>query len=451
MTVDLPVPGLVGHGALEARLEHAPAWLQQRRELAWRRYTELPLPSSSRDEDWRRTDISALRIEDFVADPGETTHGEALIDAMRAMRDAAAPGAAFVASTRLGNRACEDTDQLTAQGIIVGSLDAAARNHPELVQRGLDTIPPDSAFLALWNALWWGGTFVYVPPSVDARIPVFAAHTAAGDNAAIFPATIVVLDSNSSLTLIDAYASPATDAPLLSNAVSALVIGQGARLDYCTVQRWGAGAWHMATHRATLAKDARLRFFGATLGARLQKAYWEVIADGAGSEALLSGVCFGDGTQHLDHQSLQLHRAPRTHTDLLLKVAVRDRARSVYSGLIEVEREAQQTDAYVQNRNLILSDGAIADSVPRLEIRANDVRCGHGATAGHIDSAQRFYLMSRGVPAEVADRIIVSGFMQDALDRCPHDGVRAFVAQLLDEEIAGRSQAGITAPEVDAA
>jgi Fe-S cluster assembly protein SufD len=451
MTVELSVPGLVGPGALAARLEQGPAWLHQRRELAWQRYTELPFPSSARDEDWRRTDISALHVEEFVADPGTTTHGAALVDAMRAMRDQATPGAAFIANTRLGVRACEDTDQLTAQGIVIGSLEEAARNHAELVQHGLSTVPPDAPFLALWNALWRGGIFVYVPPSVDARVPVFAAHTTAGENAAIFPATVVVLDSNASLTLVDAYASPATPTPLLSNAVSAVVLGQGARLDYCTVQQWGEGAWHMATHRATLGRDSRLRFFGATLGARLQKAYWEVIADGQGSEAQLSGVCFGDGSQHLDHQSLQHHRAPRTRTDLMLKVAVRDRARSVYSGLIEVEREAQQTDGYVQNRNLILSSGAIADSVPRLEIRANDVRCGHGATAGHIDSDQRFYLMARGVSAEEADRIIVGGFMQDALDRCPNAGVRDLVTQLLDEEIAGRSQAGIATAPVDAA
>ena len=158
---------------------------------------------------------------------------------------------------------------------------------------------------------------------------------------------------------------------------------------------------------------------------------------------MLTGVCFGDGTQHLDLQSLQRHRGEQTHSDLLHKVAVRDRAVSVYSGLIDVEKSAQHTDGYVQNRNLMLGEGAKASGIPRLEIKANDVRCSHGVTAGHIDDDQRFYLESRGVPRGEADRLIVRGFMQDALDRAPHLGVRELVGRLLDAEIEGRPQAGV--------
>jgi Fe-S cluster assembly protein SufD len=447
MSQGLQTAGAIGPAALAARLEGSPAWLRQRRQRSWERYTELPQPSSTRDEDWRRTDISALHVADFIADVEPTARGETLVAALRAMRDAAAPEAAFVASTRRGVRACENTDELTAQGILVGSLEEIAHGHGELVERGLGLIAADQSFPALWNALWRGGTFIYVPPSTEARIPVFAAYTTTGENSAVFPATVAIVDRGASLTLIDAYASPAGPAPLLSVAGTALLLGEGARLDYCAMQRWGEGAWHFATHRAVLARESRLRFFGATLGARLQKAYWEAIAAGEGAEATLSGVCFGGGAQHLDHQSLQHHQAPATHTDLLLKVAVRDRARSVYSGLVLVDREAQRSDGYVQNRNLLLSQGAKADSIPRLEIKANDVRCGHGATAGRIDEEQRFYLQARGVSADEAQRIIVRGFMQDALDRCPHEGVREACATFLDEEIAGRSQAGVDAPE----
>ena len=445
MTAELQTAGAVGPSALAPRLDGAPEWLRARRLAAWAAYGELPMPSHLRDEDWRRTDISRLRVEDYVADPGPTPHGEELLAALRAMRTAAIPDAAFLGVTRRGLRAREDTDILDAQGVVVASLEDAAINHPELVQRALSLIPAGSSFTALWNALWRGGCFVYVPPAVEARVPLFAAYGAGGDHAAIFPATAVIVDRGASLTLVDAYASPVGDQPLLSVAASALVLGDGARLDYHVLQRWGEGAWHVATHRASIGAHAQLRFFGATLGARVQKAYWEAIADGDGAEADITGVCFGDGTQHHDHQSLQLHRAPRTRTRLLLKVAVRDQARSVYSGLIDVEKEAQQSDGYVQNRNLILSRGAKAGSVPRLEIKANDVRCGHGATAGHIDNDQRFYLMSRGVDRDEADRVIIRGFMQDALDHCPHAGVREFVAACLEAEIAGSSTAGLAA------
>ena len=201
----------------------------------------------------------------------------------------------------------------------------------------------------------------------------------------------------------------------------------------------------MGMHRASLGRDAQLRQFLATLGGHLQKTYIEALLEGQGADARMAGVCFGSGTQHLDHQSLQAHVAPRTTSDLFLKVAVRDQATSVYSGLIDVAETAQQMNGYVQNRNLMLSKGAKATGIPRLEIRANDVRCSHGVTAGHIDDEQRFYLHSRGVAPADADRIIVRGFMQDAVDRCPHQGFADVVGRLLDEAVDGAVLAGIAA------
>ena len=451
MATNLQVAGAVGRAALDARLDGAPEWLARRRTEAWEAYAALPMPSSQHDEDWRRTDIRGLVPEDYVSEAGPSAHGDALVEAMRQLRDQALPGAAFVVNTRRGVRACEGLDELTAQGVVVGSLEDAAARHPDLVRRGLDAVPADQKFTALWNALWRGGCFIHVPAGVSARVPLFAAHTAGGDHPAIFPATVAVLEAGATLTLVDAYASPAGDAPLLRAAGTALVLGADAQLDYSLLQRWGAGAWHLATHRAILGKNARLRMFGASLGSRLQKAYWEVLADGEGADAEIAGVAFATGDQHLDHQSLQRHGAPHTRTNLLLKVAVRDQARSVYSGLVEVVPDAQHSDGYVQNRNLILGSGARASGIPRLEIRADDVRCGHGATVGHIDAEQRFYLESRGVDPEEAQRVIVRGFMQDALDRCPQEGLRDLVAASLDAEIAGRSQAGVAAAEaVDA-
>jgi len=329
-------------------------------------------------------------------------------------------------------------------GIVLTSLDEAARVHPDLVERALACVGVgESPFVALWNAMWSGGAFIYVPRSVHAAVPVWVAHSAAGHRGAAFPATVVLLEDNSSLTLVDDYLSAAGLNEMFSDALTIVVAGRDARLDHCVLQQWGEGVWHVALHRTVLAQNARLRMFGATLGSRLQKAYWEVMLDAPGAEANISGVVFGDGTQHLDHQSLQAHRAPQTTSRLKLKVAVRDHARSVYSGLIDVERVAQQTDAYVQNRNLLLSHGATADSVPRLEIRANDVRCGHGATAGHIDDDHRFYLMARGVTAEDADRLIVHGFLDAALADCPHAGVAALIGDLLERELEGNAQAGI--------
>ncbi len=439
----------ISAAAVEARAATSPAWLAERRRAAWDAFTALPMPDHLRDEDWRRTDISKLHLDAFTVEPpADPSGGDTLVDAMRALRDEAAVDAAFFAVTRRGLRDSDSADMLAAQGVIVTTLEDAAHQHPELVQRALSSVGVgESKFLALWDALWRGGVFVYVPRSVEARVPVWAAYSAAGDGAAIMPATVAVLDDNASLTLVEAYASPAGDTALLSSAATVMLLGDGARLDYHQVQQWGAGAWHFATHRATLGRNARLRLFGAILGSRLEKVYWDALLDGAGSEALLTGICFGDEAQHIDLQTLQRHRGASAHSDLLHKVAVRDRAVSVYSGLIDVEKPAQHTDGYVQNRNLMLGEGAKASGIPRLEIKANDVRCSHGVTAGHIDDDQRFYLETRGVPRSDADRLIVRGFMQDALDRAPHPGVRDLVGRLLDAEIEGETQAGIAAPE----
>jgi Fe-S cluster assembly protein SufD len=445
MATQLQTPGAIGPEAVTTRVESACAWLAARRRAAWEAYTALPMPDRT-NEDYRRTDVSALRPDEFVADPGETGHGAGLLATLREMRERIAPEAAFVAATRNGVRACEGTDPLLAQGVLVSSLEEAAERDEEAVRRALAHVPVDgSKFTALWNALWRGGVFVHVPAGIEARVPVIAAYSAAGEQAAVFPATVVVLEANASLTLVELQVSPAAQGTMLSDSVTVLHLGEGARLDYCLLQRWSAATWHLATHRAVLERDSRLRFFAATFGSRLQKAYWDALLEGPGADATLTGVCFGGGDQHLDHQSLQAHMAPSTHSDLLLKVAVRDRAQSVYGGLISVDRVAQKTDGYVQNRNLMLSRGAKASGIPMLEIQANDVRCSHGVTAGHIDDDQRFYAHSRGIEPEAADRMIVRGFMQDALDRCPHEGFAEFVGGVLDEVVAGHSAAGVEA------
>jgi len=436
-----PARAAASPATAQARIDASPEWLGARRRAAWDAFESLPMPSSQRDEDWRRTDVSKLRLDSFM--PLERID-DATVAAVRAQRDRGAAESAFVLDAPGERPVIEGADALRAQGISVSTLEQAAVDTPDLVQRALTHMGVgESKFGALWNALWRGGVFVHVPAGVESRVPVWVAHAAAGPDAAVFPATVVVLEQSASLTLVDVYASPAGDMPLFSDALTLLTVGRDARLDYVTLQQWGEGAWHIATQRAILQTDARLRFFGATLGARLQKAWWETVLEGKGSEADITGFCFGDGAQHLDHQTLQAHAGPETRSNLVLKVAVRDRARSVYSGLIDVAPAAVHADGYVQNRNLLLSQGAKADSVPRLEIRANDVRCGHGATAGHIDDEQRFYLMARGVPLEEADKLIVRGFMDDVLGRVPLSGVRELLGELLDAEIAGHTQAGL--------
>ncbi|MBV8194845.1 MAG: Fe-S cluster assembly protein SufD [Candidatus Dormibacteraeota bacterium] len=431
--------------AAAARAATSPDWLAQRRRAAWDAYESTPFPSSQRDEDWRRTDISGLHLERFR--PLEELQSATLAGVYEQW-DRAEPNAAFALDAPGLAPVINDADALLAQGVIITTLEEAASLHPELVQRALASIAVDeSKFIALWNAMWFGGIFVYVPPGVEALTPVWIAHPADGESCAVFPASVVMVEDSASLTIVDTFASPNGPEELFSDAVSLITAGRDAAVDYITLQQWGGRTWHVATHRATLDAGARLRFFGATLGARLQKAYWDVILAGTGAEADINGICFAEQDQHIDHQTLQAHRAAETRSNLLLKVAVRDTARSVYGGLIDVAPEAVHADGYVQNRNLLLTHGAKTDSVPRLEIKANDVRCGHGATAGHIDDDHRFYFTSRGVPREDADALIVRGFMEDVVRRVPHEGIANLISSLLDAEIAGRPQLGLAEVE----
>ena len=448
MTTAAAAPGeltMLSQETLAARIEGSPDWLADRRRAAWDAFTSMPWPSSQRDEDWRRTDISKLHAERFL--PLIDVDG-GMAASMAEQWDSADPNAAFAMDAPNVGPAVTDADALLAQGVIITTLEEAAVLHPDLVQRALArTTVDESKFIALWNALWRGGVFVYVPRGVEALAPVWIAHPASGDQRGIIPATVVLLDDAASLTVVDAYASPPGPQELFSNALTVLNVGRDAHLDYMLLQQWGERVWHVATHRATLEANAHLRFFGATLGSRLQKSYWEVLLDGAGAEADIAGVCFAEADQHIDHQTLQAHRARDTRSDLLLKVAVRDQARSVYSGLIDVAPEAVHADGYVANRNLLLSEGAKADSIPRLEIKASDVRCGHGATAGHIDDEQRFYFQTRGVRRTDADTLIVRGFLDDVVHRVPHAGVARLIAGLLDAEISGVPQIGL--PEAE--
>jgi Fe-S cluster assembly protein SufD len=442
MTEAPTATGAVCREALEARVAESPAWLADRRTAAWDAFTALPAPSSARDEDWRRTDVSKLHLDHFRPSGPAAPALEALA---RRRHATGLPGAALIVSGPDGAVAVEGAEGLLAQGVLVSSLGEAAARHPELVQRGLSAIGVgESYFTALWNALWQGGAFVHVPAGVHAMAPVWISHLAAGSEAASLPATVVVVDEGASLTLVEDLVGRADPSPRLSVGVTALVLEDAARLDDIAVQQLPPATWHVALRRAGCGEAARYRLMGATLGARVQKSYWDVHLDGRGSEADILAVCFADGDQHLDHQSLQLHRGADTRSNLLLKVAARDHAQSVYGGLIDVLPEAIHADGYVVNRNLLLSHGASASGVPRLEIKANDVRCGHGTTVGHVDDEERFYLMARGVPAEEADRLVVRGYFADVLDRVPLETVRDWLLSLVDAEIgdSARSPAG---------
>ena len=263
--------------------------------------------------------------------------------------------------------------------------------------------------------------------------PLVVVHWLDTDGGAVFPRTLVQVGESSQAGVIEVAASD--DVAGLAAPVVELDVGDAANLAYLGLQQLGSRVWQVAYQASRVGRDASLRSFTAALGGGYARLRTDSRLAGQGGSTQLMAAFFGAGDQMHDFRTLQDHDAPRTTSDLLFKGAVRDRARSVYSGLIRIRHGAHGSNAFQTNRNLVLSEGAHADSVPNLEIEENDVRCSHASTVGPIDEEQRYYLESRGVPPAAADRLIVGGFFGDILDRAPAPGVRARLRQAVNDRL----------------
>ncbi len=415
-----------------------PSWLEQRKLADQKTFDELPMPDSTSMEDWRRTDVSHIDPHAYEPAAGDADGGMEL----RSSWERSGEGGALVTQQGGTSTVAKMPEVFAEQGVIVSSLETAAREHPELVQKYLDhEVVPAAAgkFAALNAAFWRGGVFVHVPRGVTAKLPVWAAQSAAASAApqSVLPRSLVVVDEGASLIYTDEYASAAATGDVLSSAVTEVILGDGATIQYLVLEQWDNQVDHFAYHRVHLGKDCHAELVVAATGARLAKVYMDVAMMGAGSTARISGLIIGDGKQHFDFQSLQDHFAPNCMSDLLVKGALRDEAVSVYSGLIKIRKDAQHSDAYQANRSLILSPKAKADSIPKLEIEANDVRCTHGATMGQVDADQLFYLQSRGFSLEEAQNTLVHGFFQPVIDRIALEQVRQQIHEAIDEALTG--------------
>jgi Fe-S cluster assembly protein SufD len=293
----------------------------------------------------------------------------------------------------------------------------------------------EDKFTAHNAAKWQAGLLVRVPKGVELEQPLYVRVTGAGDESAMFWRLLVIAEEGSRFSLIEEYASPALESAGYSNGAVELFVEQGAKLEYVTLQNLSHGTWHFATHRARVERDAELDWVAGGFGSRRGKIRVHNDLAGQGATSRVTGAYFADGVQHLDYDTFQQHHAPNTTSDFAFKGALREQASVVWRGMIRVEEDAQKTNAYQENRNLILSPDAHADSIPGLEILANDVRCTHGATISQVDREQLFYAMTRGLTRPDAERLIVRGFFQDVLDRIELDPVREALAEALEARI----------------
>lgn len=407
-----------------------PSWLVERRKEAFDRFRAFAWPSA-RDEEWRRTDLRGLKLDGFGA-PGfgdlSGPAGSALDQLWQSLSSHYATGIEHVNGV-----AVRMPDAAKVGGSVFLDLATAVRDQPELLKRWLLTeavTPAADYFAALHAAFWSSGTLLYVPRGVKVEAPLFSLVGLAEEGTVDFSHLLIILEEGAEATLVRETASAGRgQAPGLHVGAVEVIQERGSQLRLVNIQNWDSATWHFSRERALVGRDARLQWTVGGLGSRLAKVNQEVSLVGEGASAQVNGVMFTTGSQHLAYFTRQDHAAPHTTSDLLYKGGLKDRSRVVWKGMIRVEKDAQRTDAYQKNDNLILSESSRADSIPGLEIEANDVRCTHGATAGRVDEDMIFYLEARGIPRETAIRLIVEGFFAKVYDRITLEPVQETLRQ----------------------
>jgi Fe-S cluster assembly protein SufD len=405
--------------------ENLPAFLRDYRERAWQAYRDLPMPAPT-DEPWRRTDLRGLRAGGLA--PLEAQAGESLPSApARLLQPLVGEEHGGQLVLLPGGAQIDLNPALADQGVVFTDLETAGREHPQLLEKALGKIvrPEEGKFAAMAAAFSRQGVFIYVPRGVQVGMPLHSVLWAPGSGLAYFSHVLVYVDDGAELTYVHEAASDTQPEGQSSHAgIVELYIGAGANLRFVELQSYGGHFWHFTHERARVERDGNLDWIFGAIGSRLTKNFSDLDLVGTGASGRMSGFYFTDGSQHLDHDTQQNHMAAHTTSDLLFKGALKGRSRSVWQGMIYVAPGAQKTDGYQANRNLVLSDHARADSIPGLEILADDVRCTHGATVGKIDPNEVFYLRSRGIPYTEAERLIVEGFFDPIMQRIPFEGVR---------------------------
>ncbi len=410
-----------------------PEWLRQRRLAAWETFEATPWPTY-KEETWRRTRLTGFNLADFglpVETPETFSSRDALPEHLQTELDKVDSAGALILQDGALIYGELDAD-LARKGVRFTDLRTALAEDEELVRVHLGALvaTDENKFASLHYALWRNGAFLYVPRGVAAEKP-FQVLVVQGPGLANFHHSLFIGEENSEAVVIEDFMGSQQG---MSDSVAESYVKQAARLHYLRLQNLDETAWNFATQRASVARDGLYRQLQASWGSKLSKVWIDLEMEELGGHGELLGLYFPQDYQHLDHHTNQNHKTPRCTSDLLFKGALDDHARSVYQGMIRVHHGAQKTDAYQKNDNLLLSDHARADSIPGLEIEADDVRCTHGATSAKVPEEYVFYLMARGLDRKTAQRMIVQGFFEEVINRVPVPGVRA----KLEAEIAHR-------------
>ena len=420
--------------ALSASLDE-PDWALERRLEAWGWFEKMDIPGE-KEEPWRYTNLARMKfkLDDFSPLPGVNVEHIGSTQNFQLSPDRSGEGHQSGANISMAPVDLE----LDSGGVIITDIHTAIRAHEDLVKKHLfaQFNPASHVFSALHAAFFSGGLFIYVPRGKTLSLPIGYDCRIDQPGIAVFPHTLIVSEENSEVCYLERFSSSGLEGPGLSDSAVEYFGGQASRGFVGSIQEYEKGVWHFQNHSYATARDASFKSLVLTLGGTFSRAETTATIQGEGNSVDLMGIYAAGEGQHFDFRTMQDHAAAHSTSDLLYKGALKGNARTVYSGQIHVRPEGRETDAYQTNRNLVLSDHAMANSKPELEIENNDVRCSHAASVGQMDENEVFYLQSRGIDRKSAERLIVKGFLEEVLGKVGRKDIQGMVEHLLDEKLS---------------
>lgn len=424
------LPGFDEEQFLKVTEQGEPALLIAKREEAFNDYRTIVAPTVTTEE-WRRTDPTLFplgelkrlpnlqRVKELPPSPWDD-HFDAVV---------AVNADEFAITDRTG--------ALKKRGITVLSLADAAEQKPDLVKEYLQgkALPAKSGKYEAFNDAFWNfGIFIHVPDRIELEKGILVRYHIDAPDGLFIPRTVAVVGNHSRAVIAEHLESPDT-IRFMAVPERELYVGEGANLKMVSLQEWGLKSYQIANDWGLVQRDANLNWFTLNFGTKLSKMKFGSDVAGPGSAADMDGIFFAAGKQHMDQRTLQIHSSANTYSRLLYKGAVKDKAHSIYQGLIIARPGAIKVDAYQTNNNLVLNEGARADSIPGLLIDADDLKCSHGSTLGNLDPEQMFYLRSHGIGENEARRLLIMGFFEEVVERIPYEFIRDIVHENIREKM----------------
>lgn len=407
-----------------------PSWLVEARLQAWEQFEAAKWPDRTQ-EDWMRSDLRSFKLDRYGLPGAQGTPANVSQWLVEGVELAGSVETFDGVTTR-----SQLDDGLRNKGVVFGDLSQLATQHEQIIRPALYSVvdPQQDRFAQLSAAAWSGGQLLYVPRGVTISEPIFIGH-GLSDGGSDLGRTLIILEEGAEATVLHECGSVSNSAGGFHCGSLEVIVKSNANLRYVNLQDWGRSTWHFAHHRATIDRNASMQWTIAAMGSRFAQVSQQVALIGKGATSQVNGVMFTQDAQQMTYNTIQHHVAPACRSDFLYKSALQDQSRTVWRGMIKVDKAAQKTDGYQRNDNLLLSDQARADSIPGLEILADDVRCTHGSTSGKVDEELIFYARSRGFTRKEAVRMIVTGFFQQIFDRIAIESVREALGQSIARQV----------------